>query len=841
VVDSSSEEKHVRRNNHLSVATCLALSLLLVIAVSPALVALKLTAADARFHWTRQTLSHDGADFTGIDPYHMWAVGGAGKISYWNGNQWTAQASGTSNTLFGVSAYDYSHVWAVGQGGTIRFFNGANWVVQTSPTTSNLWGVFALSTNSVWAVGEGGTICYYNGYTWSRQTVGSGTNTYWAVSAVDYYHVWVSGNDGIVLFWNGYSWAQQTTGTGYWLRGIFACDAQHVWAVGWNGTVLFYNGHSWALQPSAGSAVMHTVRAPDPTHVWVAGEDGTIRFFDGSSWSVQVSGIGEAMYGLYVYDVGHAWCSGSAGALMVGVGSTPVVSSINPSNGKSGDLLQVNGQAFGPSRGGSYVSFGVADATSYVAWSDNQITFYAPPGLDSGSYDVRVQTEYGLSNAVTFSVGNSPDPGHPFAYYLAEGSTRGAFAEWLCLQNYNDSACEAKVVYMPEGSDNIEKTYGVPGHSRITINVASDAGVNKDLGCVVYSSMPLVVERPMYFWGIQNGGHDTVAPSSLSTIFYFAEGYAQREPGKLFETYLCLLNPNDTTATVNIHYSFPSGSPMNKQYQVPAHARKTVKVNEDIGEPPGGKEVSTALDSDIPILAERPEYFFYNGYCGGGSCVTGRPYTSTTFYFAEGCTANSDPHFDTYVCLGNPGDSDATAVITYMTENGEMFAGAPVFLPAHSRKTVLANNEVPPNQNISITVDSDNPIIAERPTYFTLRGNTYVGGDDVIGINQPYNRFYFAEGCTRSGFEEWFCLENPNDTDANVAITYMTMTGETPVQNVVVPAFSRKTVNVNAFIGPDKDISAVVSSDVPIVAERPMYFNYQSKANGGHVVIGDVR
>ncbi len=77
-----------------------------------------------------------------------------------------------------------------------------------------------------------------------------------------------------------------------------------------------------------------------------------------------------------------------------------------------------------------------------------------------------------------------------------------------------------------------------------------------------------------------------------------------------------------------------------------------------------------------------------------------------------------------------------------------------------------------------MVITSDKPIVAERPMYFNYR-NKWNGGDDVVGAAKPATTFYFAEGTTRDNptdgsFEEWICIQNPQTTDAAVAITYWT-------------------------------------------------------------------
>ena len=53
------------------------------------------------------------------------------------------------------------------------------------------------------------------------------------------------------------------------------------------------------------------------------------------------------------------------------------------------------------------------------------------------------------------------------------------------------------------------------------------------------------------------------------------------------------------------------------------------------------------------------------------------------------------------------------------------------------------------------------------------------------------------------------------------------------VQKVKVAPGTRSTVSVNQVLGPDMDASLILASSVPVLAERPMYFNYKGFAQGG--------
>jgi hypothetical protein len=107
----------------------------------------------------------------------------------------------------------------------------------------------------------------------------------------------------------------------------------------------------------------------------------------------------------------------------------------------------------------------------------------------------------------------------------------------------------------------------------------------------------------------------------------------------------------------------------------------------------------------------------------------------------------------------------------------------------------------------------------------------------VLGANRAATTWFFAEGCTGAGFEEWLCLQNPGNDTANVTITYYPQSGSPITKTQIIAPNSRLTVSVNDDAGPGLEISAKVTSDKPIVAERPMYFNYNGWT-GGHDVGG---
>jgi hypothetical protein len=315
------------------------------------------------------------------------------------------------------------------------------------------------------------------------------------------------------------------------------------------------------------------------------------------------------------------------------------------------------------------------------------------------------------------------------------------------------------------------------------------------------------------------------------STFYFAEGYT----GLGFQEYLCLGNPQNTKANATITYMYPDGSTDEQEVQVPANSRVTVDVNTQAGT---GMSVSAKVEADQSIVAERPMYFNYGGWDGGHDTV-GASAPATTFYFAEGYTG---PGFEEYICVMNPGDKDADLTFRFQTQEvGEKVVGGKS-VSAQSRDTFLVNDLLGGGTySTSLKLESSQPVVAERPMYFDysgMGGHAWNGGHCVMGATSLAKRYYFAEGYTGSGFEEWLCLQNPGTSDISIHATYMLGTGKTVEVDHPVPAGKRANVYVPYQVGEGQDVSVMLTCASLFLAERPMYFAYGGSWMGGHCVIG---
>ncbi len=321
--------------------------------------------------------------------------------------------------------------------------------------------------------------------------------------------------------------------------------------------------------------------------------------------------------------------------------------------------------------------------------------------------------------------------------------------------------------------------------------------------------------------------------SNAARTWYFAEGTTR----KGFDEYLTVMNPNDTDTPFQVRYSFSDGTFSDKPYTALHHSRMTLWVNNEVGP---DKDVSCIVTANSPLVVERPMYFNYTSQASGavwqgGHDVLGVNEPSLSWYFAEGCTK---ANFEEYLCLVNPGDADAAIDIYYMPTDGKVITKKET-VKAHARKTVFVNNDAGPNKELSVKIVSTNnvPIVAERPLYFNF-GGSWPGGSDVMGATEASLQWYFAEGYTGNGFSEWLCLQNADSVPADVTVTYLFNGGSNKTDKLQIPPNSRRNIDVNGAVGANREVSISVTSNVGVVAERPLYYNYHEWAAGGDAVMG---
>ncbi|MBU4193794.1 MAG: S8 family serine peptidase, partial [Actinobacteria bacterium] len=498
----------------------------------------------------------------------------------------------------------------------------------------------------------------------------------------------------------------------------------------------------------------------------------------------------------------------------------PVISGVSPGYSKKGTSLNVT------VTGSKFVEpvkvllereseNGIAGTSVTVSGSTDADLTVDLSGAQPGLWDVMVESSQLMSGV--FEGGFMVDPDNNHNWYLAEGSTAYGFEEFVLIQNPGDVQANCEITFMTPGGALAPYPVAAPPDSRVTVTV-NDVAPDTDVSAMIEADQDVICERSMY-WGGRLEGTDCIGVQSPSYAWYLAEGTTDYG----FETFLLIQNPSSRTAVVNVTYMTPGGPVEKSPFSIPANSRYSINVSDDLP----GEEMSFEVVANRRVIAERSMY--WDGKRGGHDSI-GTNSPAREWYLGEGST---DWGYDEYILLENPGDAAANVDITYMTPEGPDPQPA-VSVPAGSRVTVHVNDELP-DRDVSAKVTADRGIVVERAMYWN--NGTGKGGHCAIATPQPRQECFLAEGSTDWGFDEWILVQNPNDTEANVGVEYMTSAGLMNRDGFTLGAGSRVSIHVNSDI-PPIDTSAYVFSNLPIIAERSMYWNSRG---AGHASQGLMR
>ncbi len=209
---------------------------------------------------------------------------------------------------------------------------------------------------------------------------------------------------------------------------------------------------------------------------------------------------------------------------------------------------------------------------------------------------------------------------------------------------------------------------------------------------------------------------------------------------------------------------------------------------------------------------------------------------ATSWYFAEGYTGSNYTEFLTL--------ADFTTTAAHVTVTYYFSSGAPLTksytVPATARLTLDINTEAGANLNVAMAVSADQPIVAERPMYFTANG--IPGGTDVLGATQLGQSFTFPYLDTSASHDDWLAVLNPSTSSMTVSIQYFPSSGGVPITAThTVAATSRGTVHINSESGlaAGSYYWAQVSLSTAGLVERTLYLQDTSTGyTGGSTVVG---
>jgi subtilisin-like proprotein convertase family protein len=311
-------------------------------------------------------------------------------------------------------------------------------------------------------------------------------------------------------------------------------------------------------------------------------------------------------------------------------------------------------------------------------------------------------------------------------------------------------------------------------------------------------------------------GTDTVTVTFNALTYYLAEGSTG-----FFDLQVAIANPHAVEAHTSLTFLKPDGSTVVQARTLPPTSRTTINVDEVPGLDTTPVSTIVASLDMLPLGVERTMSWDAAAYGGSGSEAVSQP--RQRWLFAEGAQG----FFHTYVMVLNPNPTATTATVTFLPESG-----APVvktFPMAAMSRLVVDGSTLPELafRSFGIDVEATLPIVAERAMYFgNTPGRIFAGGHASIGAPDPSTIWYFAEGATGSFFDAYILCSNPGDDPAHVTLKYLLDNGTTVSRDKTVPPHARLTVDVETE-GPELKQAAFatqLTSDVPVVAERAMYW-----------------
>ncbi len=409
-----------------------------------------------------------------------------------------------------------------------------------------------------------------------------------------------------------------------------------------------------------------------------------------------------------------------------------------------------------------------------------------------------------------------PTPDTSPTWYLAEGTSDYGFDTFVNIENPNDTAVTALVTYMTESGPRSRAALVLPPMSQTTINPRNDIGA-ADFSTKVECKerKTIVVDRRMTWWGAgaaSQEGTSSIGITAPAKTWFLPEGSSKWG----FETWLLIQNPNDSDANCTVTYMTEGSGPRRVEKSVPANSRASFNMETDIGL----KDASIKIESNVPVIPERA---MYRNNRREGHVSAGTTTPAKDYYLAEGTTSYG---FTTYVLIQNPNDRNNTVTVTYMMPGGAR-PQEPIVVPANSRRTIRVN-DVLRGVDLSTRVSGSLPLIAERAMYWGEGSPLGEACHDSIGMDAPHKAFYFPDGETQGGYETWTLVQNPNDKDVDIEVSYLPAGGgAVETVKATVPANSRMTFDMKDKV-PDGRAAILVTSKTTggkIMCERAMYWS----------------
>ncbi len=296
----------------------------------------------------------------------------------------------------------------------------------------------------------------------------------------------------------------------------------------------------------------------------------------------------------------------------------------------------------------------------------------------------------------------------------------------------------------------------------------------------------------------------------VASTWYFAGVDAR--PGA--DGRIAVLNPDNNPARLTLHVASPGRPSRNIAVTVGGHSRGTI----DLAGVTGRRALYfVRLTSDRRVAAAETTWHGARDW----SSMAGIAAPAHTWYLAEGYTAGS---YREYLRVYNPGGAPAHVAVQLLPQHGrartlrltlDADTGTEIFVHRHLK-----------GQSVAAIVSADRGVVVARAMTF---GRGAFGTTEAAGNTQRASSWLFADGAATGGVQTIYAVLNPNrHNPAAVTATFLNNRGA-PIgtRTVIVGPQRRGAIVANGAVR-SNGMSAVLSSNVPVVAERVMYFG------GGH-------
>lgn len=329
--------------------------------------------------------------------------------------------------------------------------------------------------------------------------------------------------------------------------------------------------------------------------------------------------------------------------------------------------------------------------------------------------------------------------------------------------------------------------------------------------------------------GVANAAPAVSGP--VAQKWLFAEGRV----GSGFRTYFTVGNPTNSACAVKVTYYYTlDGSTTNNvktvNFTVPATTRYTANVN---GAVPGPSTLSAVIEVDTGatptcagVVAERPMYFSAFHNTNSGTEVLGATSASLSqkFYFADVPDGTAG---ESFLAVFNPQSTAANVTATYYNaDTGAEVKHESLIAGPTSRTTFQPGNGNLP-AHVSAVITSDQPVLVERPSYFPSQ-HSVSGSAALMGVSTPLKDWYFAEGYTGSGTQEYLIVTNASDNMVTVDGSLIPASGTSAtLSSFSLAPHAQKIIDVNANNTTGSTHTAAhIHGTGNLVVERQVYTTY---------------